>query len=65
MEFAHLHLKKAAEAWRVSGVSLNGGLLEKSLCEVVKLKPGLFWRIQDVRDARVMGNLLKRTADRE
>ena len=65
MEFAHLHLKKAAEAWCVSGVSLNGGLLERPLCEAVKLKPGLFWRIQDVRDVRVMGYLLKGPADRE
>ena len=27
----------------VSGVSLNGGLIEKPLCEAVKLKPGFSW----------------------
>lgn len=37
----------------MSKVSLNGGLLEKVLCEAVKLKSGLTWRTQDVRNARV------------
>ena len=45
-------LKKVADA--VSGVSLNGGLVERPLCEAVKLKPGLPWRTQDIRDARDM-----------
>lgn len=36
-----LSLKKATEARPVSGVSLNGGLVERPLCEAVKLKPGL------------------------
>ena len=36
-------LRKAAEARRVSGVSLNGGL-EKPLHEAVKLKTRLLWR---------------------
>ena len=31
----------------------------------MKLKPGLPWRTQDVRDARVMGYLLRRAANRE
>ena len=38
-----LHLKKAAEARHVSGVSLNGGL-ERPLPEAMKMKPGLPWR---------------------
>lgn len=40
----------------MSRASLNGGL-ERPLCEAVKLKPGLPWRTQDIRDARVMGYL--------
>lgn len=47
----------------MSGVSLNGGP-ERPLCEDVK-KPGLPWRTQDVRDARGMGYLLRRAANRE
>ena len=42
MEF----LKKVTEARHVSGVSLNGGLVERPLCKAVKLKPGLPWRHQ-------------------
>lgn len=34
-------LKKAAEARHLSGGSLNGFLVERPLCESVKLKPGL------------------------
>ena len=56
---------KAAEARHVSGVSLNGGLVEKQLHEAVNLKPGPPWRTQDIRGARVMGYLPRRTANRE
>ena len=45
-------------------VSLQGGL-KTPLCEAVKVKPGLPWRCQDVRDARVMESLLRRAANRE
>ena len=48
----------------MSGISLNGGL-ERPLCEAVKLKPGLPWRTQDVRDAKIMGYLPRRAANRE
>ena len=48
----------------MSGVSLNEGL-ERSLCEAVKVKPGLPWRPQDVGDARVMGYLPRKAANRE
>ena len=33
------------------------------LCEAVKENPGFHWRPQDVRDARVMGQLPRRAAD--
>ena len=36
------------------GMSLCGGP-ERPLCKAVKVKPGLPWRPQDVRDARTMG----------
>ena len=39
----------------VAGLSLHGGL-ERPLCEVVKVKPGLSWRPQDVGDARDVGH---------
>ena len=60
-----LHLTPVTKARHVSGVSLNGGLVERPLCEAVKLKPGLPWRTQDVRDARVVGYLPRRAAKRE
>ena len=46
-------------------LSLNRSLVERPFHEVVKLKSGLPWRTQDVRDARVMGYLLRKTANRE
>ena len=49
----------------MSGVSLNGGLVEKPLHEAVKLKLGLSWRSQDARDARLLGNLPRRADNRE
>ncbi|MGE9641895.1 hypothetical protein ACQP3J_33175, partial [Escherichia coli] len=58
-----LWLKKAAEAMYVLGVSLHGGP-ERPLCEAVKVKSGLPWRPQDVGDARVIGYLLRRAANR-
>ena len=48
----------------MSGISLNGGL-ERPLCEAVKLKPGLPWRPQNVGDARAIGYLSRRAANRE
>ena len=64
MEFPP-YLKKAAESRPVSSVSLSGGLLDRPLCEVVKLKPGLTWQTQDSRDARVMVYLLSRATNSE
>ena len=43
------------EVRHVSGVSPNGGP-ERSLCEAIKLKPGLPWRPQDVGNGRAMGS---------
>lgn len=37
----------------MSSVSLHGGL-ERRLCEVVKVKPGLLWRPQDARDEKAV-----------
>lgn len=34
--------------------SLNGGLADRALCEAMKLRFGLPWRIEDIRVARVM-----------
>jgi hypothetical protein len=36
----------------VAGASLHGDT-ERPLCEAVKVKPGLPWRLQDAGDARV------------
>ena len=44
------------------GVSLHRGQ-ERPLHESVKVKPGLPWRPQDVRDARALGYLLKKAAN--
>ena len=41
---------KAVEARCVSGMSLNGGLAERPFHGAVKVKPGLPWRPQGVRD---------------
>lgn len=46
-------------------MSLSGVLVERPLCEAMKLKRGLPWRNQDVRDARVVGYLPRRAADNE
>ena len=51
-----LQLRKATKARCVSGVFLHGSP-EKPLCEAVKVKPGLLWRPQNVRDARAVGYL--------
>ena len=45
--------------------SLNGGLVEKPLHEVMKVNPVLPLRTQNVRGAKTMGYLLKRAANRE
>lgn len=42
--------RKVTKARHLSGVSLNRGL-EWSLYDAVKLKPGLSWRSQDVRNS--------------
>ena len=47
---------RAVPEWRPS---------KEAMCEAVKLKPGLPWRTQDVRDARVVGYLPRRAANRE
>ena len=59
-----LHERKTTGAGFVSGVSLNKGL-ENPLCETVKVKPGLPWRLQDVGYARSLGYQLRKTANRE
>ena len=48
----------------MSGVSVHGDL-ERTLREVIKLKPELPWRPQGAGDARVMGYLLKEAANGE
>ena len=47
-----------------SGVSLHGGP-KWPLCEAVQVKPGVCYRSQDAGDARVVGCLPKRAANRE
>lgn len=47
----------------MSGVSLHGGL-ERPLCKAMKVKPGLPWRLQDVRDATVRRYGSTKAADR-
>jgi hypothetical protein len=47
-----LWLRKVAKARHVARESLHGSL-ERPLHEVVEVKPGLHWRLQDVGDARV------------
>lgn len=43
----------AGVTWSVAGVTPQGGLL-RPLCEDVKVKSGLPWRLQEVRDARAL-----------
>jgi len=57
-------VRKATEARYKSGKSLHGGP-EKPLHGAVKVKPGLCWRPQDVRDARAVGYLPRRAAHRK
>lgn len=49
-------LRKAAEGRSVKGSSLHAGP-DRTLCEAVKVKHGLCWRLQNVGDARAVGNL--------
>ena len=48
----------------MSAVSVHGDL-ERTLCEVVKLKPGLPWIHQGAGDAQVMGYLIKEATNGE
>lgn len=48
----------------MSGVSLSGEL-KRQLCEARKLKSELLWRPKDIGDIRVMGYLLRKTANSE
>jgi hypothetical protein len=48
----------------VSGVFLHGGL-ERPLCEIVKMKFRLPWSPQNFEDARAVGYLPRRAANRE
>ena len=48
---------------QMSGVSLNGDL-ERPLCEAMKVKSRLPWRPQNVGDARAVGYLPKKVANR-
>lgn len=52
-------LRKAAEARKVSSVSLNGGL-KGPFHEAVKLKNKMPWRPQEFKDSRGIGYLRKR-----
>ena len=54
--------ENATEDRFVLWVSLNGCLVERPQKKAVKMKPGLSLRPQDVRDASVVGYLLRRTA---
>lgn len=36
---------------------------ERTLCEAVKVKPGLLWRVQYVVDDRTLGYLSRRAVD--
>ena len=56
--------RKAAESRCIPRVYLGGGL-ERPVCEVVKMKPGWPWRPQDVGNARAMGYLPRKVANRE
>lgn len=38
---------------------------ERALCEAVKVKPGLCWKLQDVRGDGDMGYFPRRDANRE
>ena len=64
LRFLPVQLRTVTEVRHVLRVTLNGGL-ERPLCETVKLKPGLLWRPQDVGDAKAVGDLSRRAADRE
>ena len=44
---------------------LNGGQVERTLCEAVNLQSGLPWRTQDVIIARVVRYLPRRAANKE
>lgn len=57
-------LKKASEARNVTGKSLHGGQ-ERPLHEAMKVKPGLYWRPQDVGDDRAVVYLPRTAAHRE
>jgi hypothetical protein len=45
------------------GVSLHGNQ-KRPLCEAVKMKPRLLWTSLEIRDARAMGYLPRRAANR-
>lgn len=49
-------LKKATEAKYVSETSLHGDW-EESLCEEMKVKTWLYWRLQNIGDGKAMGYL--------
>lgn len=57
-------LRKATEASSVAGESLYGGL-ERSVHEIVKVKPGLHWRSYGIGGARPLGYLQGNAADKE
>jgi len=60
----YFSIGKASEARHIPGDFLHGGL-EGSLCEAVKVKPGLPWRPEVVGNARVMGYLPRRAANKK
>ena len=59
-----LWLRKTTKVRHVSVVSLNGSL-DRPLHEAAKLKPGLPWRPEDIRNARAMAYLPRKAANRK
>lgn len=57
------HVRRGAEARRLAAEALHEGP-EEPLHEAVKVKPGLHWRLRDVRGARAVGYLPERPAYR-
>lgn len=46
----------------MSSMSLLGGP-KRPFHEAVKVKPGFHWRPEDIRDTRIVGYLLRKSAD--
>lgn len=57
-------LKRSVEVWRVTGESLHEGL-ERPLHEILRVKPGLYWRPHDTGGTRALECLQGRAANKE